>query len=170
MIKKDDEPLKPYKPTITEVENTKDTHPRNDSWGKKAENDQKQKKEREVLNHWPFCYEPNPLELQGIPNRDHVNFNFYMINQVNPGLFCLVETRANQERILRFCKELGNNWKWAGIQSHGFSGGIITFWHLYMGDVIPTSMSRYVFHLVILFQERTRLIICPVCNSQAIAK
>ena len=40
MMKKDDEPLNPYEPTITEVENTKGAHPRNDSWGTETENDQ----------------------------------------------------------------------------------------------------------------------------------
>lgn len=36
-----------------------------------------------IIDH--FVMKPSLWNCRGIPKRDHVNFNFYMIHQVNPG-------------------------------------------------------------------------------------
>lgn len=62
----------------------------------------------------------------GVSSRDTVSGILYLMKKFNPVILCLVETRANDERLERFCSKLKPKWNWAAIVAEGYSGGIIT--------------------------------------------
>lgn len=90
---------------------------------------------------------------------------FKAIRTYKPSLVCLVETRANFERIDRFRIKLSPSWDLAAIESLGFSGGIFIFWNKSIGHVSPLAVSRRALHIVVSSPNHTNCIISVVYNS-----
>lgn len=84
-----------------------------------------------------------------VSSRDTITRIRKLLKKYNPLVFYLVETRANEARLRRFCGKLGKDWKWAAMVANGYSGSIITFWKRHIGCVTPVAISRYALHLVI---------------------
>ncbi|XP_039146778.1 uncharacterized protein LOC120283989 [Dioscorea cayenensis subsp. rotundata] len=87
------------------------------------------------------------------------------MKQLNPFIFCLVETRADNSRLDIFCSKLGQKWAWAAIAADGFSGGLIVIWQKQLGKVSPLARSRYVLHLVVTNVKNESWILSTVYNS-----
>lgn len=87
------------------------------------------------------------------------------MKKFKPMIFCLVETKTNDDRLERFCSKLKSKWNWAAIVAEGYSGGIITIWSHSIGYVTPLVKSKHVFHLVITTSTAKTWIISTVYNS-----
>lgn len=72
-----------------------------------------------------------------------------LIRKFNPIIVSLVETRANSDRVDRFCKKVPKHWEWAAILADGFSGGIFVLWNKAIGMVTPIAVSRRALHIII---------------------
>ncbi|XP_039120948.1 uncharacterized protein LOC120257557 [Dioscorea cayenensis subsp. rotundata] len=87
--------------------------------------------------------------LLGISKWDTSSHVLRFIRKHKPSLLCLVETRANEDRLNRFCGKLPNSWDWAAILANGYSGGILVTWNKSLGLVTQVSISRHALHLII---------------------
>ncbi|KAJ0987028.1 hypothetical protein J5N97_005384 [Dioscorea zingiberensis] len=103
---------------------------------------------------------------RGVSGKDTVSRIKNMLKNHQIMICCLVETRADAPRILRFVKHLDNGWHWATIPALGFSGGIITFWRKNNFVVTPISRSRYILHMVITGSTQQPWLISTVYNAQ----
>lgn len=79
---------------------------------------------------------------RGLSSRETLARIFRIIRQDKLSMICLVETRANSERIGKFCSRLSRDWDWAAILADGFSGGILVCWKKDIGLVTPIAFSR----------------------------
>lgn len=102
---------------------------------------------------------------RGVSGRDTSARIKQLMKQLNPFIFCLVETRADNSRLDIFCSKLGQKWAWAAIAADGFSGGLIVIWQKQLGKVSPLARSRYVLHLVVTNVKNESWILSTVYNS-----
>lgn len=102
---------------------------------------------------------------RGLSSRDTLARISRIIRHENISIFCLVETRANSNRISRFCSNLTRSWDWAAILADGFSGGILVCWKKGLGLVTPIVFSRRILHIVISSSFFNKVIISVVYNS-----
>lgn len=89
----------------------------------------------------------------------------HLIRSHHPVVVCLVETRANSNRVDHFCSKIPQNWEWAALLANGFSGGIIVLWNKALGLVSPITVSRRALHLIISPYHSTNWIISVIYNS-----
>ncbi|XP_039130894.1 uncharacterized protein LOC120267295 [Dioscorea cayenensis subsp. rotundata] len=80
------------------------------------------------------------------------------------------ETRANADRLARFCRKVSKHWDWAAILSDGFSGGIIVLWHKSVGVVTPVSVSKRALHIIITNNSSKTFLISVIYNSSRFRK
>ncbi|XP_039141957.1 uncharacterized protein LOC120279156 [Dioscorea cayenensis subsp. rotundata] len=102
---------------------------------------------------------------RGLSSRDTCARIFRLIHQDKLSILCLVETRANSDRISKFCSKLSKSWDWAAILADGFSGGILVCWKKGIGQVTPIATSRRVLHILISSSYFKNTIISVVYNS-----
>ncbi|XP_039118690.1 uncharacterized protein LOC120254702 [Dioscorea cayenensis subsp. rotundata] len=102
---------------------------------------------------------------RGISARDTSARVFRFIKKFKPQVVCLIETRANLERLDRFCKKVPNQWGWAVILADGYSGGIIVLWNTVIGQVTPLAFSRHALHLVVSSALSKTFLISVIYNS-----
>lgn len=105
---------------------------------------------------------------RGFSNRDTSSRIKFLMKKIKPLIFCLVETRADNGRLDKFCCKLSNHWAWAAIVADGYSGGILVFWQKHLGKVTPLVKSRYVLHLVITNSKNESWVLSTVYNSSHI--
>lgn len=86
---------------------------------------------------------------RGLSNSITIDYIQDIMARLKPNFLCLVETKSNTDRTLRFCNIFKKNWDWAPIPSIGFSGGIIVLWQKFAGVVTPIALSRFALHLII---------------------
>lgn len=86
---------------------------------------------------------------KGVSNTGTIDFIKDIMIRSKPDFICLVETKSNTDRIMRFCNRFKHCWDWAAIPLNGFSGGIIVLWKRSIGLVTPIANSRLVLHLII---------------------
>lgn len=86
---------------------------------------------------------------RGLSNSRTVEYLFDIMHRLKPDFICLLETKTNSDRILRFCNRLKPRWDWATILASGFSGGILILWRQQVGCVTPIAISKLALHLVI---------------------
>lgn len=65
------------------------------------------------------------LKLCGITNTNTFNRIQDLIKKHKPSMMCLVETKANANRVFRTCKRFSSIWEWTIIPTEGLSKGII---------------------------------------------
>ncbi|XP_039130816.1 uncharacterized protein LOC120267185 [Dioscorea cayenensis subsp. rotundata] len=80
-------------------------------------------------------------------------------------MICLTETRANDDRVNRFCRCLPVSWDWSAILADGFSGGILVAWRKVIGRVSPIAISRRALHMIISPNQFGNCIISVIYNS-----
>lgn len=97
--------------------------------------------------------------------RDSSNRALNFIRKFEPLLVFLVETRANEDCVNRFCAKLPNAWDWASILVDGYSGGIVVAWNKLIGLVLPTVISRRALHLVISPGFSSNWVISVIYNA-----
>ncbi|KAJ0967195.1 hypothetical protein J5N97_024112 [Dioscorea zingiberensis] len=90
-----------------------------------------------------------------------------LIRDLHPDIICLVETRADENRALKFCRKFAKAWEWAAIPSIGMSGGIITLWNKRVGQVTPIAQSQFALHLIISSELPKEWIFTTIYNSQS---
>lgn len=105
---------------------------------------------------------------RGISSRDTFTRIKFLMKKFKPLIFCLVETRADNGRLDKFCSKIGKCWAWAAIVAEGYSGGIIVAWQRHIGKVTPIVRSRFVLHLVITNCRNESWIISTIYNSTRI--
>lgn len=110
-----------------------------------------------------FCW-----NCRGISNRSTMDRIRSTMAQINPNILCLLETKANTDRVHRFCDTLRNKWNWAAIPAFGLSGGILVLWNHLVGRVTPIATSRWALHLVIS-AVGSNWILTVIYNSQLIS-
>ncbi|KAJ0981340.1 hypothetical protein J5N97_009595 [Dioscorea zingiberensis] len=91
-----------------------------------------------------------------------------MMKDHQPDIMCLVETRANEHRAIKFCDKFSKAWEWAVIPAQGMSGGIITLWKQRVGLVTPIAYSLFSLHLILSSEKPEEWILSVVYNSQNI--
>ncbi|KAJ0963505.1 hypothetical protein J5N97_028627 [Dioscorea zingiberensis] len=82
----------------------------------------------------------------------------------HPDIVCLVETRADEQRAIKFCEKFTRMWHWAALPARGMSGGIITLWKQRVGQVTPISYSHYSLHLIISALKPEEWILSVIYN------
>lgn len=102
---------------------------------------------------------------RGVSARDTSSRVFRLIRSHKPVVVCLVETRANADRLDLFCRKVSKNWDWAAILSDGFSGGLIVLWHKSIGVVSPISVSKRALHIIISTNSSKTFLISAIYNS-----
>ncbi|XP_039123479.1 uncharacterized protein LOC120260105 [Dioscorea cayenensis subsp. rotundata] len=105
---------------------------------------------------------------RGISSRDTSSRVFRIIQSHKPAVVCLVETRADSDRLDRFCRKIPKTWDWAAVLANGFSGGIIVMWHKSIGRVSPIAVSRRALHIIITDNSSNAFLISVVYNSYRI--
>ncbi|XP_039144058.1 uncharacterized protein LOC120281255 [Dioscorea cayenensis subsp. rotundata] len=105
------------------------------------------------------------IREKGISKRDSFSRIKFFMKKYKPLIFCLVETRADNGRLAKFCSKLSKRWAWAAIVAEGYSGGIIVAWQRHIGKVTPLVRSRFVLHLVITNCRNESWIISTIYNS-----
>lgn len=80
-----------------------------------------------------------------------------LIRTHKPVVVCLVETRANFDRVDRFYRKISKNWDWATILSDGFLGGIFVLWHRSIGIITPIAVSKRFWNQCFLWNELSKL-------------
>lgn len=108
------------------------------------------------------------LELQGLSGRDTTFRIKHLMKNLNPLVFCLVETKADNERLDKLCSKIGNIWPWATLMAEGYSGGIIILWQKHIGKVTPIAKTRYALHLVVTTDNAESWILTIVYNSNRV--
>lgn len=86
---------------------------------------------------------------RGISARDTCSRILHFIRKDKPWIICLLETRANHDRVDRFCSKLPRCWEWAAILAEGYSSGIIVLWNCRIGLATPVAVSRRALHLIL---------------------
>ncbi|KAJ0984926.1 hypothetical protein J5N97_003282 [Dioscorea zingiberensis] len=89
-----------------------------------------------------------------------------LMKSCQPDLVCLVETRANDNCVIKLCKTFSRCWEWAAIPAQGMSGGIITFWKQEVGMVTPIAHTHSSLHLIISSEKPKQWILSVIYNSQ----
>ncbi|KAJ0961508.1 hypothetical protein J5N97_002012 [Dioscorea zingiberensis] len=89
-----------------------------------------------------------------------------LMRTLQPDIVCLVETRADEQRTLKFCRRFTKHWQWAAIPAEGMSGGIITLWKQRVGRITPIAQSRFSLHLVLSSEKPKEWIVTIIYNSQ----
>lgn len=102
---------------------------------------------------------------RGLSTRDTLSRVFHLICQNKLVFVCLVETRANLDRVDRFCFKLPHSWGWAAILVDGYSGSILVCWRLSLGQVTPIAISHRVLHIIVSPNSSYNFIISVVYNS-----
>ncbi|XP_039145509.1 uncharacterized protein LOC120282722 [Dioscorea cayenensis subsp. rotundata] len=105
---------------------------------------------------------------RGVSSPDTTSRILYLLKKLKPAIFCLVETRANDNRLQRFCSKIKDPWKWVAVLAEGFSGGIIIIWNKNIGVVTPLVSSRYALHLVVTASNSNSWILSTIYNSNVI--
>ncbi|KAJ0960379.1 hypothetical protein J5N97_001796 [Dioscorea zingiberensis] len=105
---------------------------------------------------------------RGSSNPKTLNRIKSLIRRCQPDLVCLVETRADSNRIDNFCKKFNKGWHWAGIPSQGMSGGIVTLWKQRVGMVTPLATTKLCLHLIISSENPREWVLSVVYNAQSI--
>ncbi|XP_039135720.1 uncharacterized protein LOC120273142 [Dioscorea cayenensis subsp. rotundata] len=90
------------------------------------------------------------------------------IRRFKPSIICLVETKTDHSRSLRFCNRFAKHWEWAAIPAYGLSGGIITLWSRCLGRVTPVAATSMSLNLVITSMDGP-WILSIVYNFQILA-
>ncbi|XP_039119691.1 uncharacterized protein LOC120255989 [Dioscorea cayenensis subsp. rotundata] len=103
---------------------------------------------------------------RGTTGRDKINRIRRIMRENHVDLFALVETRANEDRILRLCNQFARVWNWVAIPANGYSGGIIVFWLKHLGKITPVAHSHRALHLVFSSFADHPWIISVVYNAQ----
>lgn len=101
----------------------------------------------------------------GISNSRTVDHIEDFIRRLKPTIICLVETKTDIVRSLRFYNRFARSWEWAVIPAQGFSGGIIVLWSRGLGLVTPLAATRMSLNLVISSTEGP-WILTVIYNSQ----
>lgn len=86
---------------------------------------------------------------RGISNVNIVNRVQDLIHNHKPVVVCLVETRADEPRVLHFCRKFNRSWEWVAVPAIGMSRGIIVLWKETIGWVSPVAVTKACLHLVI---------------------
>lgn len=89
----------------------------------------------------------------------------YIIKQHKSSLVYLIETRADDARLDRFCAYIPRSWDWASIIGEGYSGSIIALWNKNIGWVTPIAASCRALHLIISLDNVTHVVVSIVYNS-----
>lgn len=55
-------------------------------------------------------------------SHDTISIILHLLKKFKPMIFSVVETRADDARLTRFCSKIENRWHWASIVTNGFSG------------------------------------------------
>lgn len=94
------------------------------------------------------------------------------MNKLNLSFACLVETRANEERVIHFCNKFTKKWEWVVIPSwvcHAAGVGeweIIILWKKRFGKITPVAFSHFTLYLVISSDKSKDWIMSVVYNAQ----
>lgn len=99
---------------------------------------------------------------RGISTGDTSSRVFCLIRTLKPLIVCLVETRANSDRVDRFCNKVPKHWEWTAILAEGFSGGIIVLWYSVVGQVTPLASSQHALHWVVSTSPSNHF--CHLCG------
>ncbi|KAJ0963246.1 hypothetical protein J5N97_028368 [Dioscorea zingiberensis] len=91
-----------------------------------------------------------------------------LMRNLQPDIVCLVETRADEKRPIKFYNKFGKVWEWAAIPAQGMSGGIITLWKQGVGLVTPIAHSRFSLHLVLTSERPRDWVLSVIYNGQNI--
>lgn len=102
---------------------------------------------------------------RGISARDTSSQVFRFIRTFKPMLVCLVETRANSDRVDRFCKRIPRSCDCAAILVDGFSGGIMVLWNKSIGQVTLVVVSRRALHIIISSDSTNSFLVSVIYNS-----
>lgn len=89
------------------------------------------------------------LELQGDSNPYTVDRIKDFAIRLNPHIICLVETKIDTSRVLKFCKIFHKNWDGEAIPASGLLGGVIVLWNKNYGEITPILGVKTSLHLVI---------------------
>lgn len=104
-------------------------------------------------------------KCRGVSGSDTTSQIKQMMRKSKPHIICLVETRANENRLNRFVSTIDHKWGWAAIEANGYSGGIIAIWQRQIGLVTPVARSRYALHLVISAGSHSDWVLSIIFNS-----
>lgn len=102
---------------------------------------------------------------RGSTRKDKINRMRRLISENHINIFALVETRANDERVLHLCSHFAKSWNWVAIPMDGYSRGIIILWLKYLGRISPVAHSRRVLHLIFSSSANHPWIISLVYNA-----
>lgn len=115
----------------------------------------------------------NSLEIlrwncRGLLNPGKVDRIKKHLMDLKPHILCLVETRADLDRVWKSCHKFAKLFEWATAPTHGWLGGIIILWAKTIGLVTLVSTCKFSFHLVISCIKPKHWIISIVYNSQSL--
>ncbi|KAJ0989775.1 hypothetical protein J5N97_008131 [Dioscorea zingiberensis] len=91
-----------------------------------------------------------------------------LMREHQPDFVCLVETRADANRAIKFCDKFAKVWEWAAIPAQGMSGGIITLWKWGVGMVTPIAKSRFALYLILTTDKPKHWVLSVIYNAQSI--
>lgn len=91
-----------------------------------------------------------------------------MAHHHKPMFICLVETRANTDKVHQFCSRFTRGWEWVAITADGRSGGIIILWKKNLDIVTPIAKSKQVLHLALSTPSLNTLIVLVTYDSQQV--
>lgn len=106
---------------------------------------------------------------RGVSGFDKLNRIRRLIGTLQLDLVALVETRADENRVARFCSKFAKNWNWAAVAAEGYSGGIIVLWQKRIGFVTPLIHSRRALHLIISSSSNVHWLLTVVYNAQRLS-
>lgn len=106
---------------------------------------------------------------RGVSGCDTISRIRRLLVKHKPLLCCLVETRADEVRLRRFCAKLGKEWEWAAVAANGYSGGIIVLWKRQVGCVTPMAISRFALHLVISDNSNSDWFVSVIYNDSRVS-
>lgn len=105
---------------------------------------------------------------RGTTGKDKINRIRRITMENHIDILALVETRANGDRVVRFCNHFARNWNWVAIPADGYSGGIIILWRKQIGKISPVVHSRRALHLIFSSSADHPWIISVVYNAHHI--
>lgn len=76
-----------------------------------------------------------------------------LMRHFKPTIICLLETKADTDRSLRFYNRFARSWEWVAIPAQGLSGCIIILWSRNLGRVTPVAATRMSLNLVITSKD-----------------
>lgn len=105
---------------------------------------------------------------RGISARDTCSRILHFIRKDKPWIICLLETRANDDRVDRFCSKLPRCWEWAAILAEGYSGALLFYgivglaWLLLLRCLAGLCISFFLMSLLkfLFFLLFITLIVC----------